>query len=150
MPDLSFEIAGAKAVPFAVAPLLGFDLRLTNKGGETIHTVALRAQIQIEAPRRSYSPGDQESLRDLFGEPARWGQTLPHDVVDTCQLDHSRIRRRHSGRATRAVYLRFQYRRREVLSGLGKRRIPLCFQFSEIVFYQGQGGALQGDSHPLG
>ena len=38
--------------------------------------MALRCQIQIEATRRRYSPGEQERLLDLFGEPDRWSQTL--------------------------------------------------------------------------
>ncbi len=76
MPDLGFHLDRAEVEPFAIAPQMVFKLHLTNNGTETIHSVALRAQIQIEAPRRSYSPPEQEQLRDLFGEPERWGQTL--------------------------------------------------------------------------
>jgi hypothetical protein len=77
MPDLSFQIEGASVVPFAAVPTLAFKLRIKNSASdETIHTIALRCQIQIEVTRRRYSPEEQESMIDLFGAPHRWSQTL--------------------------------------------------------------------------
>jgi len=77
MPDLSFRVDGAEAVPFAAQPLLALKLHVENANAEqTIHTVALRAQIQIEANRRQYDAAEKRSLRDLFDQPERWGQTL--------------------------------------------------------------------------
>src|SRR5580658_6141581 len=77
MPDLAITIESASAVPYAASPTLAFKLRVSNADPEeSIHTVVLRAQIQIEVTRRRYTPEDQENLKDLFGEPERWGQTL--------------------------------------------------------------------------
>ena len=77
MPDLSFQVEGAEVVANAATPLLAFKLRLTDANPEqTIHTVALRCQIQLEVTRRKYTAEDQARLLDLFGEPSRWGQTL--------------------------------------------------------------------------
>src|SRR5580693_3416226 len=77
MPDLNFQIDGVAATPFAATPLLSFQLRVTNgNSDEMIHSVVLRAQIQIEVTRRRYSPEEQSSLRDLCGEPDRWGSPL--------------------------------------------------------------------------
>jgi hypothetical protein len=77
MPNLSFSIEEATVIPFAVAPTLAFKLRTTNAvAGETIHTVALRCQIEIEVTRRRYTPEEQSRMRDLFGEPERWSRTL--------------------------------------------------------------------------
>ena len=77
MPDLSFTIEGAEVVKFSASPLLAFKLRVTNANpAETIHSVALRSQIQIEVTRRRYTGEEQEKLLDLFGEPDRWSQTL--------------------------------------------------------------------------
>ena len=77
MPDLNFQIESAQAVPYGAAPLLSFNLRVTNSGAEeAIHTVVLRAQIQIEVTRRHYTAEEQARLHDLFGEPDRWGKTL--------------------------------------------------------------------------
>ena len=77
MPELRFSFEKIEVEPFAVAPQLAFKLLLTNTTpDETIHTVALRAQVQLEATRRGYSAEEQDRLRDLFGEPERWGKTL--------------------------------------------------------------------------
>lgn len=77
MPDLTFRVEQAEAVPFAAAPLLAFKVLVENaNAAEGIHTVALRAQIQIDVTRRRYSPAEQEQLLDLFGTPHRWSQTL--------------------------------------------------------------------------
>ena len=43
-------------MPYGASPLLSFKLRVTNTGPEeSIHTVVLRAQIQIEVTRRHYT-----------------------------------------------------------------------------------------------
>ncbi len=57
MPDLNFQVEGAEVVANAASPLLAFKLRLTDRNPEqTIHTVALRCQIQLEVTRRKYTP----------------------------------------------------------------------------------------------
>lgn len=77
MPDLSFQVQGGEPVRYAAEPLLALKLRVTNvPADEVIHSISLRCQIQIEAPGRLYAQREEESLRDLFGERARWGQTL--------------------------------------------------------------------------
>jgi uncharacterized protein DUF6084 len=77
MPDLSFQVYEAEAEAYAVSPLLVFKLGIANAEiDEPVHTIALRCQIQIEPTSRQYGPQEQERLRDLFGEPSRWGQTL--------------------------------------------------------------------------
>lgn len=49
MPDLSFQVEGVEVIANAASPLLAFKLRLTNSNpAETIHTVALRCQIQLK------------------------------------------------------------------------------------------------------
>src|SRR5579871_6078462 len=77
MPELRIQVAGAKMVPFAAAPTIAFQLQLANAArDETIHAIVLRCQIQIEVTRRTYTSAEQARLRDLFGHPDRWGQTL--------------------------------------------------------------------------
>lgn len=77
MPDLNFQVESAEPVPYAAAPLLAFKLRLGNTpADETIHTIVLRAQIQLDVTRRHYSAQEQERLLDLFGDSDRWSKTL--------------------------------------------------------------------------
>jgi uncharacterized protein DUF6084 len=143
VPDLSFQVDGVEVTPYAVAPLLTFRLRATNASpDEAIHNVVLRCQIQIESTRRNYDPEEEQRLRDLFGEPQRWGQTLRamlwthanvvippfagETVIDlpvTCSYDFN------------LAVTKFFY-------ALEQGEIPLNFLFSGTVFYQ-DGEALQ-------
>lgn len=76
MVELRFECAGAAAQRYAVAPTLALALRVTESTGAAIHTIALRCQLRIEPHRRRYATAEAERLNDLFGEPARWAETL--------------------------------------------------------------------------
>lgn len=143
MPDLSFRIESAQAVPYAVSPMLAFHLRMTNNGTERIHTIALRCQIQIEATRRRYDSTDQERLEDLFGEPQRWGQTLRNMLWTQV----SAIVPGFTGamQLELPVHCTFDFNVPAVkyFHGLQDGEIPLCFQFSGTVFYESAAGALQ-------
>ena len=144
MPDLSFQIEQAEVTSFAAAPQLTFKLRVTNAvAGETIHTVALRCQIQIEATRRRYTAQDQQSLLDLFGEPDRWGQTLrsllwTHASVVVPTFQGSSV-------ADVPVPCTFDFNvaATKYFHGLADGEIPLCFLFSGTVFYAQADGMLQ-------
>ena len=70
---LRFACTGSRPEPYAAGPSVQLDLRVT--ADEPVHTVALRTQIRIEPRRRRYTPSEEERLTDLFGEPARWGET---------------------------------------------------------------------------
>jgi hypothetical protein len=137
VPDLSFQIRSADAVPFAAAPLLAFKLEVAADAPPTlVHSGLLRCQIQIEATRRRYDAEEQARLADLFGEPERWSTTvkpmlwthttvaLPQfadriaiDVPVTCSFDFNLA-------ATKYFY------------GLSAGEVPLNFLFSGTVFYE--------------
>lgn len=143
MPELEFQIEGAAVVPYAATPQIALKLRLTTSSSEAIHTVALRGQIQIEVTRRRYSADEQARLRDLFGEPDRWSQTLRSllwthvsavvpafqkstlvDLVVPCTFD-------------------FNVAATKYFHGLSDGDIPLCVMFSGTVFYAHREGGLQ-------
>ncbi len=144
MPDLSFHVERVEVVPFAVAPQLAIKLRLTNADPEeAIFTVALHCQIQIEVTRRRYTTGEQEGLRDLFGEPERWGQTLrtllwTHSVVIAPAFVGST-------EVDLPVPCTFDFNvaTTKYFSGLTDGEIPLLLQFSGTIFYARSDGALQ-------
>lgn len=75
MSALHFSVADAYPAPHTAAPAVVFRLRITS-GSRRVHAVALRAQVQIEAPRRRYTADEQRRLYELFGEPAMWDRTL--------------------------------------------------------------------------
>ena len=144
MPELSFHVERAEVVPFAVAPQLAIKLRLTNADpAEAIHTIALRCQIQIEVGRRRYRPEEQERLRDLFGEPERWGQTLR-----TMLWTHASVVVPPFIGSTEVdlplpCTFDFNVAATKYFSGLSEGEIPLCLQFSGTIFYARDAGPLQ-------
>jgi hypothetical protein len=76
MTDLAFAVVGAEPRAHAVAPTMTFRLRIAERTGCRVHAIALRCQIQIEPRTRRYTPLERERLYELFGEPARWGETM--------------------------------------------------------------------------
>jgi hypothetical protein len=143
MPDLNITVDTAEVVPFAAAPMLAFKLRVKNADPtETIHTVALRCQIQLEVTRRRYTAAEQASLRDLFGEPARWGQTL-RNLLWT---NSSSIIPQFTGSTTVDLQVPctfdFSVATTKYFNSLAEGEIPVCLMFSGSVFYAGSTGAL--------
>jgi Family of unknown function (DUF6084) len=144
MPELQLAIEGAEVVPYAAAPLLAFKVRITNQpSAEIVHTIALRAQIQIEATRRKYDSDEQKSLLDLFGEPDRWGLTLRSMLWTHASV----VVPRFSGSVLTDMPVPcsfdFNIAATKYFHGLTNGELPLCFQFSGTVFYQGPDGPLQ-------
>ena len=144
MPDLQLTIESADVVQFAAAPLLSFKVRIVNHPDEElIHTIAMRAQIQIEATRRKYDANEQAGLRDLFGEPDRWGQTLKSMLWTHASV----VVPRFTGSVIADIQVPcsfdFNVAATKYFHGVTNGDLPLCFQFSGNVFYQGEDGALQ-------
>jgi len=144
MPDLDFQIAGVSVAPFAAAPLLEFDLQVANANAdERIHSVVLRAQVQIAATRRRYTEQEQQGLLDLFGEPDRWSQTLrsmlwTHTSVVVPQF---------TGSTTVALPVPctfdFNVAATKYFYALAAGEVPLLFLFSGTIFYAADHGGLQ-------
>lgn len=144
MPDLSFKIEEAAAVPFAVAPTLGLKLRVANAiADEAIHTVALRCQIQIEVTRRRYSPEEQTRMRDLFGEPERWSQTLRSLLWTHASLVLPSFQGSKLCDLLIPCTFDFNVATTKYFEGLTDGEIPLHLMFSGTVFYADQDGVLQ-------
>ena len=144
MPDLSITVEKAEVVLFAASPTLAFKLRVVNaQPAELIHTVVLRCQIQIEVTRRPYTAQEQERLRDLFGEPERWGQTL-RNLLWT---NTSAVIPQFTGAATADLHVPcsfdFSVATTKYFDGLTDGEIPVFLMFSGTVFCADATGALR-------
>jgi hypothetical protein len=144
VPDLKFTIEGAHTVPFAALPLVALKLRVENAvPRETIHSIALRAQIQIEASRRRYSKQEKERLLDLFGEPDRWNRTL-RSLLWT---HASTVIPSFTGSATVDLQVPctfdFNVAATKYFHGLLEGVIPLNLLFSGTIFYAAGDSGLQ-------
>jgi uncharacterized protein DUF6084 len=144
MPDLVLTIESADVVQFAAAPLLSFKVRIVNGASEEIvHTIAMRAQIQIEVTRRKYDASEQTRLKDLFGEPDRWNQTLRSLLWTHASVVVPRFTGSVVAEIPVPCTFDFNVAATKYFHGLTSGDLPLCFQFSGNVFYQGEDGALQ-------
>ena len=144
MPDLNFQVEGISSVPYAAVPLLSFRVRVTNANSEEmIHSVVLRAQIQIEVTRRHYSPQEQAQLRDLFGEPERWGQTLKNMLWTHASVTVPRFQKETVVEILVPCTFDFSVGATKYFHGLQEGDLPLNFLFSGTVFYRGEEDALQ-------
>ena len=143
MPDLDFRVESVAPVPFAAAPLLSFRIAVTNaKSDEAIYSVELRAQIQLEVTRRTYSNQEQERLLDLFGAPERWGQTLRGMLWTNAGATVGPFRRSTTVEVQVPCTFDFNIAATKYFHGVETGEIPLCFLFSGMVFYD------RGDAMP--
>lgn len=144
MPELTFAVTGVEVVPYAAAPQLAFKLRVENAPAEqTIQTIALRCQIQIEATRRRYTRDEQERLLDLYGEPERWSQTLRAMLWTHAQTVVPRFAGATVVDLPVPCTFDFNVAATKYFDGLSAGDVPLAFLFSGTIFYQDTDGPLQ-------
>jgi Family of unknown function (DUF6084) len=144
MPDLNFQVEAIAAVPFAAVPLLNFRLRITNTDPEEIiHSVVLRAQVQIEVTRRHYSPQEQTQLRDLFGGPERWSQTLKNMLWTHVAVSVPPFQKETVVEIPVPCTFDFNVGATKYFHGLQDGDLALNFLFSGTVFYRGPEDTLQ-------
>jgi hypothetical protein len=149
VPELHFQIEGAEAVANAAAPLLALKLRITNlPENESVHTLTLRCQVQIEPARRRYAPHEQEKLLDLFGTPERWSRT----VRPLLWMNTSVAVPGFTGTTVVDLQLPctfdFNVAATKYFHALDSGEIPLCVLFSGTVFYNGANDVLQVSQVP--
>ncbi|HLK51904.1 MAG TPA: DUF6084 family protein [Candidatus Angelobacter sp.] len=132
------------AVPFAAAPSLAFKLRITNQpASESIHTIALRCQIQLDVTRRRYTPEEQKLMLDLFGEPERWSQTLRSLLWTHVNVVVPGFKESTVVELPVPCTFDFNVAATKYFAGLQEGDIPLLLQFSGTVFYAEPDGLLQ-------
>jgi hypothetical protein len=143
MPDLDLAVVSASAEPDTLIPILNFRMRIDEREGHRVDSISLRCQIMVQATRRTYAPGEQEALLDLFGQPSRWGTTLKtmlwtHASTDVVGFTGSTetivpVPCTHDLTITAGKYF----------FALEDGEIPLMFQFSGTVFWRDEEGSLQ-------
>lgn len=144
MPDLDFKITGVEAANYGITPLLHFKLEITNAPEtETIQSVMLQAQIQLQSTQRAYGPEEKEKLGELFGTPDRWGQTLRARL-----WTHANATVRQFTGKTEAILsipctFDLNVSATKYFYALEGGEVPLLFLFSGTIFYQGPDERLQ-------
>lgn len=140
MPDLRFEVESASPAVNAITPQLLFKVGITNSEPGAIHSIALRAQVQIEPARRRYSAAEQAHLKELFGEPERWSTSLHPLLWANVNVNV----REFSGSTFIDVPVPctfdFNVAITKYIYGLELGDLPTTLLFSGTVFYAGRNG----------
>ncbi len=144
MPDLNFKVKGVEPAQRGLAPLLHFILEITNTPeSEAIQSVMLQTQIQIQAPRRVYSAGEKEKLKELFGVPEDWGQTLRARLWTHANTIVPQFKGRTEAALAVPCTFDFNVAATKYFYALEDGEVPLLFLFSGTIFYAAPDGRLQ-------
>jgi Family of unknown function (DUF6084) len=144
MPDLDFEVESADVLPYAAVPTILFKVGVQNAvEGEEIDSVSLRTQIRIAATQRRYEPNEQAKLRELFGEPHQWKDTLRSLLWTNTNTIVTRFSGGRVFEMPVTCTYDFDVVGTKYFAALDEGEIPLEFLFSGSVFYRRDGGALQ-------
>lgn len=144
MPELSFKVVSVEAAARAMVPLLQFKLQIKSSDPrEAVQGLLLNAQIQLQCPQRAYNSQEKEGLLELFGEPARWGQTLRNRLWSHVNTSIGPF----TGETEAVLSVPCSYdlnlAANKYFYALEGGNIPLLFLFSGSIFYTSPEGRLQ-------
>jgi hypothetical protein len=143
LPEPEFAVLGARTVRHAAAPMMVFDLQVSELSGCPVYMIALTIQLMIEPARRAYDDGTRERLLELFGAPERWAVTTRSLVW--AQLDV--LVPAFTGTTTVAVPIAINYdlelAAAKYLHSLPDGEAPLALHFNGTIYYPGEDGGLQ-------
>jgi hypothetical protein len=142
-PDLTFTIETAGVLAFAAAPHIVFKLRVRNDSPQTVHTLILRAQVQLDVSRRRYSADEQRRLADLFGPPSQWGETLRSMLWTNTSLVVPSFENSIAVDLQLPCTFDFNVAATKYFAGIEGGEVPVSFYFNGTIFYAGQDGVLR-------
>lgn len=140
MAELSFECLGARPDPYGTSPTLLFTLRVSEVDGGRVHAVALRVQMRIEPQRRRYRDDEAELLTHLFGERARWGDTLKPMQFTTVSIMVPSFRGSTEIDVPVPVSYDLEVAAGKYFHALADGVVPIALMFSGTVFSKGETG----------
>ena len=144
MPDLGFKVTGLDPATQGMVPLLSFQVEITNTpAGERVHSVLLQAQIQLQVTQRRYSASEKEKLRELFGPPEQWRDTLRAKLWTIAAANVPAFTGTTTAALTVPCTFDLNVAATKYFHGLDDGDVPLLFLFSGSVFYEAADGRLQ-------
>ncbi|HEY4265663.1 MAG TPA: DUF6084 family protein [Micropepsaceae bacterium] len=141
MPELAFALDGVEIERYAVTPTLRFRLRIT--ADQPVENIALQCQLRIEPMRRAYGGDEHERLADLFGEKARWGDTLKSFLWTIVPVNVPRFDDVTIVDAMVPCSFDFDVAATKYFHGLEGGEVPVSLLFSGSVFYRDPQDRLQ-------
>jgi len=146
--ELSFAIAGARAEPYAAAPLLSLRLRVAETSGVPVHAITLSVQVRIEPQQRRYDARESGALVELFGPPERYGDTLR--TLLWTHVSATVLAFEDETELDLAVPCSYDFdvAANKYLRALEDGEIPLVVQFSGTVFVRADDGGVAAELVP--
>jgi hypothetical protein len=143
VPTPEFTVLRVTPEPLAATPFLRFEVEIEDESGREVYTIALSAQVRIDADRRAYDLETREALLDIFGEADRIPETASSFVlarVDTLVPSFT-------GRGTFTLDVPctgdLEEAAARYLNSLVDGAVPLTFQFNGTIFYCDEHDRLQ-------
>ena len=144
MPELFFRIADVSAMPFAAVPTVAVRLHITcNVPEESIQSISLNCQVQIQPRGRQYSLMEEARLMDLYGERERWGSTMKPLHWITLVVKVPPFEGETEVDLQLPCSLDFDVAANKYFYGLDEGSVAVVVMFSGTVFYTGRDGAVQ-------
>ncbi len=142
-PAPEFRIVDVTADPLAATPHLRFGGAVTDGSGRDVYTIALTAQVRIDADRRSYDDAARDELLDLFGEPDRIPQTAGSFVLARVDTLVPSFTGEGSFTIDVPCTADLEQAAGRYFDSLPGGTVPLTFQFNGTIFYCGELDRLQ-------
>jgi hypothetical protein len=140
MIDLDFSCTGAHPDLQAAGPTIALRLHIAETTGTEVYALALRCQLRIEPQRRRYDDTEAEALQDLFGERARWGDTLKPMQLGFISQIVTGFSDETDVELPLPCSYDFDVAAHKYLYGLAGGEIPVLLLFSGMAFAVGEGG----------
>jgi hypothetical protein len=142
-PEPQLWVLDCAAVPHTAAPTLSFTLRAKEESGLEVYTVALTAQIHLEASSRPHDAAVRDALVDVFGEPERWNDTARSVIWAKRDV----LVPSFSGSTTFELQLPcstdLELATTRYFEAVPDGEAPLAFHFSGSIFYRGAHDRMQ-------
>lgn len=142
-PDVEFSVLGARPVRYAAAPMLAFDIQVSETSGRPVYMLALTVQLMIEPARRAYDESTHERLVELFGAPERWAVTTRSLLWATLDVVVPAFTHTTSVTVPIACHYDLELAAAKYLHALCDGEAPLALHFNGMVYYPGEDGGLQ-------
>jgi len=136
----AFSVLDVHAEPYAAAPQLTARVRVEESTGQRVHAIALRCQVRIEPQRRHYDERDEDGLSAIFGERARWVDTLRPFLWMQCSTTVQGFTGSIETELPLPCTFDFDVTASRYLHALGTGAVPLSLLFSGTVFTRGTHG----------
>lgn len=140
MTPLALEVVDGRAAPHAAVPTIELRVAARVPEAAVVHALVLRAQVHIEPHRRRYDAAEADRLVDLFGEPARWGETLRSFVWTHAVTAAPGFTGATTIDLPLACTYDFEVAAAKYLHALDGGEIPLVVRFSGTLFPRPAGG----------